>query len=132
MVLDGTERMLSQPLTQLHLFLILLNSSHHFVEQVFVYPARDAASVFAACTSGFDRTLRTTAAGVVPGIPSFFGGLEAEGELLSYRAPVAVLFEVITEIFFAEEAVFAAGGSTGLGTSGVIPFSIQALISLPW
>jgi len=115
MVLDRSERMLGQPLTQLHLFPVLLNSSFHLVQQVFIHPARDAATVFAARTLGFDRALRTRTGRVVLDVPVFLSGLEAEGEHLSGRAQVTVLFEVIEEVFLAEEAMLAAGGGSGLG-----------------
>jgi hypothetical protein len=132
MVLDRSERMLSKPLTRLHLFLVLLNSPLHLIEKVFVYPPRDAATVFTTRALGLDRALGASAGGVVLNVSALLSGLEAEGEFLSSRAPIAILFEVIAEVFFAEEAALAAGGGLGLGTSGVIPSSIQALISLPW
>jgi hypothetical protein len=114
-MLDRSERMLCQPLTQLHLFLISLNSSFHFVVQILIHPTGDAAIVFAAGTLGLDWTLRTRAGGVVLNIPALLSGLKAEGEHLSRWAPVAILLWIIVEVFFAEETVLAAGGGSGLG-----------------
>jgi hypothetical protein len=93
----------------------LSNSLLHLVQQILIHPSANAATVFTACTLGLDWTLRTSAGGIVLGVSSFLGGMEAEGEILFGRAPITTLFWIIVEVFFAEEAALAAGRGMGLG-----------------
>ena len=92
MVLDRSERVLGKPLTQLPFLLVLSNSPLHFIEQVFIHPTGDATTAFAACALSLDRTMSTGAGRVVLDIPALLRGLEAEGQLLSCRAPIAIAF----------------------------------------
>jgi hypothetical protein len=126
MVLDGSERMLCQPLTQLHpstmlrtcLLRIAPNTALHIVQQIPIHPTGDAAALFTARTLVLHRALRTNVGGIVLDVSSLLGGLEAEGELLSRWAPIAILIEVIAEVFFAEGAMLAAGRGLGFGDEG--------------
>lgn len=129
MVFDGAEGMLGQSLTQFHLILVFLNPPLHLVQQFLIHPTGDATTAFVAGALGSDRAMSASAGGIVLDVPAFFPGLKAERELLSCGAPVAILLWIIAEVFFAEEASFAAGGGVGLGDEGGYSF-LEAVLHL--
>lgn len=117
-VLDGAEGVLSKPFAKLHLFRIAPHPTLHFIKEILIHPTRDAATLFAACASLTNGTLGTSAGCVVFDLPVLLGGLEPEGEGFACGTPVAVLVQVVSEIFFAEETPFAACRSLGHGDEG--------------
>ena len=80
-----------------------------------MHPAGDATAAFAASTLCLDGTACAGVGGVILDLSVLFGGLEAEGQLLSCGAPVVILLGVVTEIIFGEEPALAAGGSLRFG-----------------
>lgn len=59
--------------------------------------------------------------GVGPAFSALLGGLEAEGEPLSGRAPIAIVLGVVAEVFFAKQAQAGVGGRVGFGDVGGDP-----------
>src|SRR3972149_4067802 len=114
-VLNGAEGVFGELLTQPDLLGFGLNPGLHGFEQMFVDPAGDAAPALVACAIGFEGTLAAGAGGVIADLPLLFNGLEAKGQGLTGRAPVAVLIGGIAEVFFGEEAALAVGGGVGFG-----------------
>src|SRR3990170_1732354 len=102
--------MFGELLAQADLFGFGLNPRLHGFEQMFVDPAGDAAPALVACAIGFEGTLAAGAGGVVADLPILFNGLEAKGQGLTGRAPVAILLPVIAEVFFGEQPALAVGG----------------------
>src|SRR3972149_10425428 len=84
-----------------------------------------------ACAIGFEGTLAAGAGGVVADLPLLLNGLEAKGQGLTGRAPVAVLLPVIAEVFFGEQPALAVGGGVGFGDVGIDVFLKAGLHFLP-
>lgn len=110
--------MLDELLTQPHLLWAGPDPALNVLQQVLISPAGDAATFGASGALAPEAALNAGGGGVGPALPPLLGGLEAEGELFSGRAPIAVGLQTVAEILLAKETQLGVGGSVGFGEVG--------------
>lgn len=118
MMLDRPEGMLGKLFTQLHFLRIAPHPTVHLIQEILVHPTSEAAATLVAGALSLYGTLGASAGGIVLDVSVLLGGLEAVGQLLSCRAPIAILLRIVAEVFLNEESTFAASGGSGLGNIG--------------